>query len=77
MVMTGNLKFDAAPPPLSRPESLTEPDDLVRVDVPCHPEEPTKVDEEWEGEVACLICGIRYPVDLVRALPEEEGGDAE
>ena len=47
---------------------------MVRVDVPCHPEEPTKVDEGWDGEVACLVCGIRYPVDLVRALPEEGGG---
>jgi uncharacterized Zn-finger protein len=70
----GHVRFDASPPPLSRPESLTEPDDMIRVDVPCHPEEPTKVDEGWDGEVACLVCGIRYPVDLVRALPEEGGG---
>jgi hypothetical protein len=70
----GQIRFDVSSPPLSRPESLTEPDDMVRVDLPCHPEEPTKVDGGWDGEVACLICGIRYPVDLVRALPEEEGG---
>jgi hypothetical protein len=45
---------------------------MVRVDMPCHPEEPLKVDEDWEQEVACLVCGIRYPVDLVRALPDED-----
>lgn len=69
-----SLRFDVSLPPLSRPEPLTEPDDMVRIDVPCHPEEPTKVDEVWNGEVSCLVCGIRYPVDLVRALPEEEDG---
>jgi hypothetical protein len=70
----GLIRFDVLLPPLSKPEPLTEPDDMVRVDLPCHPEEPTKVDEGWEGEVACLVCGIRYPVDLVRALTGEEGG---
>jgi hypothetical protein len=74
---SGMIRFGASMPSSSRPEPLTEPDDMVRVDVPCHPEDPIKVDEEWEGEVACLICGIRYPVELVRALPEEEGGSAE
>ena len=66
------IRFDVSLPPLSKPEPLTELDDMVRVDVPCHPEEPTKVDEGWDGEVACLVCGIRYPVDLVRMLPEED-----
>ena len=71
----GLIRFDVSLPPLSRPEPLAEPDDMVRVGVPCHPEEPTKVDEGWDGEVACLVCGIRYPADLVRVLPEEEGGE--
>ncbi len=57
-------------PDLSRPEPLTEPDDMERVDFPCHPEEPLKVDETWDDEVACLMCGIRYPVEIVRELPE-------
>lgn len=70
----GLIRFDVSPPPLSRPEPLTEPDDMVRIDVPCHPEEPTKVEEGWDGEVACLVCGVRYPIELVRALPGEEGG---
>lgn len=55
---------------LARPEPLREPDDMVRVDFPCHPEEPVKVDDGWEGDVACLVCGIRYPIDIVRELPE-------
>ena len=68
----GLIGFDASLPPLSRPELLAEPDDMVRVDVPCHPEEPLKVDESWDREVACLVCGVHYPVDLVRALPDDE-----
>ncbi len=69
----GRIRFDVSLPPLSRPEPLTEPDDMVRIDVTCHPEEPTKVDEGWGGEVACLVCGVSYPVELVRALPEGGG----
>lgn len=65
------IRFDISLPSLSRPESLIEPDDMVRVDVPCHPEEPIKVDEAWEREVACLICGILYPLEVVRALPDD------
>lgn len=57
-------------PPMSRPEPLTEPDDMVRLDVPCHPEEPLKVANDWTEEVACLVCGIRYPVELVKSLPD-------
>lgn len=57
-------------PPMARPEPLTEPDDMVRVDLPCHLEEPLKVADDWTGEVACLVCGIRYPVELVKALPD-------
>lgn len=44
---------------------------MVRVEFPCHLEEPIKVDKTWKEDIACLLCGIRYPVDLVRALPEE------
>jgi len=68
----GLIRFNVSLSSLPRPEPLTEPDDMVRVDVPCHPEEPLKVDEEWDREVACLVCGIRYPVELVRALPGED-----
>ena len=70
------INIEVSVPDLSPPKSLTELDDMVRVDLPCHPEEPLKVDEVWEQEVACLVCGIQYPVDVVRALPETESGDA-
>ena len=65
------VSFEMSVTSLSRPEPLSEPDDMVRIDVPCHPEEPLKVDEEWEHEVTCLVCGISYPVELVRALPDD------
>jgi hypothetical protein len=57
----------------TRPEPLIEPNDMIRVDLPCHPEEPLKVAEGWGSEIACLVCGIRYPVEIVRALPGQEG----
>ncbi len=66
------ISFEMSGSALSQPEPLVEPDDMVRVDLPCHPEEPVKVEELWDQEVACLVCGIRYPVDLVRALPDED-----
>ena len=66
------VHVDVNMPILSRPEPLTEPDDMVRVDFPCHLDEPLKIDEAWDEEVACLLCGIRYPVDVVRELPALE-----
>ena len=64
----GLLQVDVDTSVPSEPEPLAETDDMVRVDLPCHLDEPVKIDEAWSAEVACLICGIRYPVDLVRAL---------
>lgn len=53
------------------PEPLEETiEGLMLVEFPCHLEEPLKVDEGWQSEIACLICGIRYPADLVKPLPE-------
>jgi hypothetical protein len=37
-------------------EPLTEPNDMRRVDFPCHPAEPVKVSENWSAPVHCLIC---------------------
>jgi hypothetical protein len=54
---------------LSLPEPLVELDDMIHVALPCHPEEPLKVDKAWEQEVACLVCGVQYPVDVVRPSP--------
>lgn len=61
----GLIRIDLEATGFEYPEKLHEPDDMVRVDFPCHPEEPLKVDEAWAGEVGCLVCGIRYPVELV------------
>ncbi len=68
----GFLRIETELTAPGRPVALTEADDMVRIDLPCHPEEPLKVDDAWDGEVACLVCGIHYPVDLVRALPDKE-----
>lgn len=70
------ISIEMSVPDLTQPEPLVELEDMVRVDVPCHPEEPLKVDDAWDTEIACLICGIRYPADVVRALPGAESGDA-
>jgi hypothetical protein len=42
-----------------KPAPLQEPNDMVRVDPPCH-SEPIKIDEDWTADVACLICGKSY-----------------
>ena len=42
--------------PAPAPE-LHEPDDMRRIDFTCHPPEPVKVLDDWEGPVHCLICG--------------------
>jgi len=34
-----------------------EDDGMRRVDSPCHPDEPVKVDEAWGKTVHCLLCG--------------------
>jgi hypothetical protein len=38
--------------------TLTETDDMRRVDFLCHPSEPVKVLDGWDGDVFCLVCGI-------------------
>jgi len=37
--------------------TLTEADDMRRVDFACHPDEPIKILEDWQGDVYCLVCG--------------------
>jgi len=66
---SGLLHMEVNTPSLPHPLALTEEDDMVRVDFPCHPEEPLKVEETWQEKVACLVCGVRYPVGLLTALP--------
>jgi hypothetical protein len=42
------------------PEPLTEPDDMVIVEPPCHPNEPVKVPDGATGRVHCLVCGAPF-----------------
>lgn len=42
------------------PEPLTEPNDMVIVEPPCHPHEPVKIPEEATARVHCLICGTVF-----------------
>lgn len=50
--------------------SLSETDDMIKVEFPCHSEKPLKIDETWEQDVACFICGIQYPVALIKEMLE-------
>jgi hypothetical protein len=34
---------------------------MLGVQSPCHSWEPVKVDEEWDAEIHCLVCGDRFP----------------
>lgn len=42
---------------IETPEPLIEPDDMVIVEPPCHPNEPLKVPDESAERIHCLICG--------------------
>jgi hypothetical protein len=37
-------------------DPLVEPNDMRRVDFPCHPTEPLKVLDDWTRPVHCMIC---------------------
>jgi DNA-directed RNA polymerase subunit RPC12/RpoP len=38
-------------------DPLTEADDMTRIDFPCHPAEPLKVQDDRRKALHCLICG--------------------
>lgn len=42
-------------------DPLTEADNMTRVDFACHPAEPIKVLDDWDGQTHCLICGKPAP----------------
>ncbi|MCH8565196.1 hypothetical protein LTH96_05545 [Nesterenkonia sp. LB17] len=42
------------------PAALVEPDDMVIVEPPCHPNEPVKVPEASAERAFCLICGAQF-----------------
>lgn len=47
---------------LPTPNALYEPDDMVVVEPPCHPEEPLKVPEDSASPYHCLLCGSPFAV---------------
>lgn len=58
--VTGRFQMPSA----RRAPPLSERDDMKRVEFNCHPTEPVKVDEAWEGAVHCLCCGGTEDVRL-------------
>jgi hypothetical protein len=55
-VSSEGTSLNRPPPPLS------EPNDMVAVEPPCHPFEPVKVLENWLEALRCLVCGAPYTV---------------
>jgi hypothetical protein len=47
---------------LDVPEPIAEPDDMVIVEPPCHPNEPLKVPEDSLDALHCLVCGSDFTV---------------
>lgn len=53
----GLVELEFRPASTSEPPPLVEPQDMLEIELPCHPEEPLKIREHWTGQVHCLICG--------------------
>lgn len=47
---------------LPSPEPLVEPNDMIIVEPPCHPNEPIKVPESSLTRLHCLICGEPFAI---------------
>lgn len=45
---------------IATPDALSEPNDMVIVEPPCHPNEPLKVPEANASQVHCLVCGTTF-----------------
>jgi hypothetical protein len=54
------------------PAPITEPSDMVIVASPCHPFEPVKIDEAWDQDLHCLVCGTLF--QLPPAEPPSPAG---
>lgn len=66
---SGIFNVTASHEPSPQPPKLSEPDDMRRVDFPCHPTEPIKVLDDWTGPVHCLICGTTAGGDSADEMP--------
>lgn len=62
------LHVEMISPTSMEPEPPVEVNDMMRLEIPCHLFAPIKVDEQWDQDVACIICGTRYPIHAVRKL---------
>jgi hypothetical protein len=58
-IISAKVSIDSSP----EPQTLTEDDDMRRVDFSCHPNDPLKVADDWCGSVRCLICGATSTAD--------------
>jgi len=65
----GMLRVSASYEAPDEADPLTEADDMTRIDFECHPSEPVKVLDAWDGRVHCLICGEPAPQPLLGSLP--------
>jgi hypothetical protein len=54
---SGLIQAEIKAEPVNPAPPLFEPDDMVAVASPCHPYEPVKILEGWQGPVFCLVCG--------------------
>lgn len=69
-IQSESLRFTPGTPDLPPDPGSPPPDPsqgFVRVDVPCHEDDPFKVAEATSGDVVCTVCGIPYPIgDVVQ-----------
>lgn len=54
-----SFKVTTGSAPLS-PIPTSETDDMATIESPCHPYEPIKVLEHWDGPFHCIVCGERF-----------------
>jgi hypothetical protein len=50
-----SARLDRSPAP--KGDRPTDPNDMRRVEFACHPDEPLKVLDDWNGPPHCLVCG--------------------
>lgn len=57
-----NIKFTPGKSNAPAPTPLTEPNDMLIIEPPCHPWEPVKVPQERadNGPLYCIVCGETY-----------------
>lgn len=59
---TGFLSVSLEGGDASDPAPITEPQDMVIVEPPCHYYEPIKIAEDWTEPIYCIVCGREYVI---------------